>query len=203
MARPLVERQRPEGPESDIQQERWLTRATARAFAAAISALLIATLVVNRSTEALTTEGTVTGTAITSGTVSLTDDDAGQSLFDLADMGPGRPVVRCIQLVYEGTIAPVDLRLRAESTGPLAAFLDVSVEQGTGGSFETCDGFDASESVYEGTLAELAAADWLELGRILNSDTWQTYRITFSLQDEQAALGQTATADFIWEVTPS
>lgn len=203
MARPLIELDRSTNNRTDTEGEGWLTRSTARAFAAAISSLLIATLVVSHSTEALTAEGTVAGSAITSGTISLVDDDSGRSLFDLSDMAPGRPVERCIEVVYEGTIVPVDLSLKAETTGSLATFLNVSIEEGSGGSFDTCEGFAVSESVYEGTLADLAATDWLTLGRIVNTDTRRSYRITFGLQDQQAALGQAASADFIWEVTPA
>ena len=44
------------------------SRSTARAFAAALSALLVASLVVGRSNEALTTDGTIAGSAVESGT---------------------------------------------------------------------------------------------------------------------------------------
>lgn len=203
MARPLTNADRRDEVTEDVNQESWLTRSTARAFAAAISSLLIATLVVNQSSEALTSEGTVAGSAVTSGTISLIDDDAGRSLFDLSDMAPGRPVVRCIEVVYDGTIVPVDLALKAETSGTLAEFLDVSIDEGTGGGFDTCDGFSATDEIYDGTLAGLAAADWLELERIVNTGSRRSYRITFDLQDEQDALGQAASASFVWEVTPS
>ena len=203
MARPLHEL-RPEIQELDeVAEENWLTRTTARAFAAALSALLIGTLVVTRSSEALTTDGTVAGSALTSGTIALVDDDSGQALFDLSDMAPGRPLERCIEVVYEGSITPVDLSLTAESIGPLARFMNLSVEEGSGAGFDSCDGFRATSTLYVGTLADLAADQRLELGRLLNSGDSRSYRIVFDLQDVQEALGLAATADFIWEVTPS
>ena len=61
MARPLDELTLVVEDTDDDVQESWLTRTTARAFAAAVSALLIATLVINRSNDALTTDGTVAG----------------------------------------------------------------------------------------------------------------------------------------------
>ena len=118
-------------------------------------------------------------------------------------MVPGRPVVRCIEVVYEGTIVPVDLALRAEAQGELTRFLDVSVEEGTGGGFETCDGFSAIRQTFVGTLQELTDAEWLELGRIVNTGDRRSFRIRFDLQDVNAALGKSASADFLWEVTPS
>ncbi len=203
MARPLDELTLVVEDTDDDVQESWLTRTTARAFAAAVSALLIATLVINRSNDALTTDGTVAGSALTSGTISLVDDDSGRALFDFSDMAPGRPLERCLEIVYEGSITPVDLSLVAESIGDLSGFLDLSIDEGTGAGFESCDGFIATGSLFRGTLAEFSDGRRLELGRLLNSGASRTYRIVFELQDTQDALGLAATADFIWEVTPS
>jgi hypothetical protein len=202
MARPLIELSRPID-DVDEEAQNWLTRTTARAFAAAVSALLIATLVVNRSNAALVTDGTVAGSALASGTISLVDDDAGAALFDFSDMAPGRPIVRCIEVIYEGSILPVDMILATESIGDLGAYLDLSIEEGIGGGFDSCEGFVATTPLFTGTLTQFAEGDSLELGRILNSGDSRSYRIIFDLQDEQAALGRTATAEFIWEVTPS
>lgn len=188
---------------SETGRENRIGRAAASALAAAVSALIIATLVVNRSSDALDPDGTIAASSLSAGTVSLVDDDQGRSLFDLSDMAPGRPVVRCIELVYEGSIVPVDLALQAEAAGELSRFLDVSIDEGTGGSFETCDGFAATDAVFDGTLDELAGSGWLELARIVNTGTRTSYRIEFALQDEQAALGRAASASFVWEVTPS
>ena len=203
MARPLIEFTPPADEADEEVNETWLTRTTARAFAAAVSALLIATLVVNRSGDALATDGTVSGSALTSGTISLVDDDSGRSLFDLSDMAPGRPVERCLQVVYEGSIVPVDLILAADASGRLGEFLDLSIEEGVGGTFESCDDFVATGYVYQGTLSDLATGESLDLGRILNTGEGRTYRFAFDLRDEQDALGLVTTADFVWEVTPS
>jgi hypothetical protein len=206
MARPLHEIHEVDEAVEAVERaesESWVTRSTARAFAAALSALLVASLVVNRSGEALTTEGTIAGTAVGSGTVSLIDDDEGQALFDLQDMAPGRPVIRCIEVVYEGTILPVDLAVRAEAAGALAGYLDVTIVEGTGGGFETCEGFAATSSVFAGTLAQLHDAGWQPLGPMVNTGDRRTYRITFDVQDRQEALGLATNADFTWEATPS
>ncbi len=220
MPRPLSSIETTDAAPSVGRDDSGLTRSTARAFAAAVSALLIATLVVSRSSDALTTEGTITGSAISSGTVSLLDDDRGRSLFDLSDVAPGRPAIRCLEIAYDGTILPVDLAVRAEADGTLAPYLDVLIEQGDGGGFESCEGFVArpvtwqleagsgaggfdSGVVYDGTLAELADAGWRPLGSMVNQGERRSYRITFRLQDRQEALGRSTNADFTWEVTPS
>lgn len=191
------------GPDAEPQAQARLTRSTARAFAAAVAALLIATLVVNRSTDALTVDGTTAGAALSSGTISLVDDDQGRSLFDLGAMAPGRPVTRCLEVVYDGTILPVNLAMRAESAGTLTSFLDVSVEEGTGGAFEDCGGFRATRPVFAGTLAELTANGWIPLSRMVNTGDTRTYRVRIELQDTDEALGQTARAEFLWEATPA
>lgn len=187
-------------PEAETQAR--LTRSTARAFAAAVAALLIATLVVNRSNDALTAEGTASGAALSAGTISLVDDDQGRSLFDLGAMAPGRPVVRCLEVVYDGTILPVDLAVRSVSSGRLTSYLDIVLDEGTGGSFEDCDDFEATRTVFGGTLAELNDAGWLPLGPMLNTGDTRTFRLRIELQDRIEALGETARAEFVWEATP-
>lgn len=188
---------------TEPQAQAKLTRVTARAFAAAVAALLIATLVINRSGEALTADGTAAGAALSSGTISLVDDDQGRSLFDLGAMAPGRPVTRCLVVAYDGTILPVELGLRAESAGTLARYLDVSVEEGTGGTFDDCAEFRPTRPLFAGTLAEMTDAGWVPLGRMVNTGDTRTYRVRIELQDVEAALGQTARVEFLWEATPA
>ena len=93
--------------------------------------------------------------------------------------------------------------LRAVTSGPLTSFLDVSIEEGTGGSFEDCSAFRPTRPVYAGTLAELTDTGWLPLGQLVNTGDTRSYRIRIELQDTDAALGQAARAEFLWEATPS
>lgn len=203
MARPLTIFE-PAAESPELSRRRSLVnQSAARALAAATSALLIATLVITRSSDALITEGTAAVSSVSSGTIAVSDDDRGQSLFDLSAMAPGRPELRCLEVVYEGTILPVDLLLKAESQGELARYLDVTIEEGRGGNFETCEGFEPANPIFAGTLAELSEARWLSLGRIANSGDSRTYRIRFDLQDSSDALGHSTSANFVWEVTPS
>jgi len=178
-------------------------RVAVGALAAALSAMAIGSLVVARSEAALAPPGTVTAGSATVGTVSLVDDDQGRWRFDLADLAPNRAVVHCIEVVYEGTIAPVDLALRAEAAGELARHLDVEIEQGRGGGSRSCAGFAPTVTVFRGTLDGLAASGWLELGQLLGSRDRIGYRIAFELQDERGALGRTASSSFVWRVTPT
>lgn len=190
----------------DNHGERRLARSTARAFAAAVSVLLITTLVIDRSTKAVVGEGTVSASSLDAGTLRLFDDDGGQSLFDLGAMVPGRKEERCLTVTYDGDILPVDLALGASSNGELGEFLDISVERGTGGSFDSCDGFVGEELVFAGTLTDFAdatGAESLAVGVIRNQSDAVSFKFEFDLQDSSDAMGLSSTVDFSWQVTPS
>ena len=203
MARPLTTDDFERDDGNHESQRRWVTLATARAFAAAMSVLAIATFVVNRSATALTTDGTINAAAVSSGTIELSDDDDGRTLFDLADMVPGRSTSECITISYDGSIVPVDLALKAEIEGDLGPYLDVVVEQGSSGGFDHCDRFRPDEVIYRGTLEQLAARDRVDLDRILNQGESRVFRLEFTLQDRNEALGRASTVGFIWEVRPT
>ena len=185
------------------QRERRLAKSTGRAFAAAISSLIIATLVVTTSAETLRQEGTVSGNSFETGTITLVDDDQGRSLVRLDNMGPERPVERCIRISYEGTILPVELTLVASTTGELARYLRVEIEKGTGAGFDSCVGFQPTEATYTGTLSELAARDAIPVGTIRNEGASASFRFRFEVLDERQAVGRSSTADFVWEAIPS
>ena len=203
MARPLTTDDFESDDREADSERRWVTLATARAFAAAMSVLAIATFVVNRSATALSTDGTVNAAEVSSGTIELSDDDGGRSLFDLADMVPGRSTSECITIRYDGSILPVDLELEAQVEGDLGPYLDVEVEQGSTGAFADCERFRPERVVYTGTLDRMAAGDRIALERILNQGESRVYRFRFTLQDSNEALGRSATVGFVWEVTPT
>ncbi len=184
-------------------QDRQVARSTARAFAAAAAALLISTLVVARSDAALITEGTGNANSFAAGTIALSDDDQGRSLFDLADMAPGRPKAQCITVGYQGSILPVDVSMLAEAQGELAEFLTMTVEQGTGGSFESCEGFVPKRELFAGSLADLSQEGWLHVSRVRNDGTELSFRFVFDVADEADAVGTSASASIVWEAVPS
>jgi hypothetical protein len=184
-------------------QDRQNARATARAFAAAAAALLVSTLVVARSDSALTAEGTGNSNRFEAGTIALADDDQGRQLFDLSNMAPGRPQSQCITVGYQGTILPVDISMKAEAQGELADHLQLSVEQGRGGAFGSCAGFEPDADLFEGSLAGLAASGWTPVARIRNDGTELSFRFTFDVADESDAVGASATASIVWEAVPA
>ena len=203
MARPLDNTELNKSKESG---DAVLLRTTVRAFVAAISALLITSLVVSRSGSALSVESASASIAVQSGSILLHDDDHGESLFNATDLVPGRSTQGCIELTYDGTILPADVTFAADANGPLARHLDMRLEVGTGGDFESCDGFEPSAELFHGSLAELAAStreEPLLLGRMVNQGETRTVRFTYEVADEQEAVDKEASASFIWESVPS
>jgi hypothetical protein len=137
--------------------------------------------------------------------IPLTDDDGGQALFAATELGPGRPVTRCLEISYAGTTAPGDVHLLAEGvSGALAGRLDVRVERGTGGGFASCTGFAGSQ-VFHGPLTDLtdgaAGVDGISTGWVPAATDRRTYRITVDVSGG-AAPGQTSAATFRWLIVP-
>ncbi|MCB1002829.1 MAG: hypothetical protein KDB35_01450 [Acidimicrobiales bacterium] len=186
----------------DLAAEEAVTgRTTARALATAIALLLVSILVVTRSRGALSTEDTGADLEFGTGSVALTDDDAGSSLFAVDDMVPGRPEQDCIVVSYEGTVLPVAVRLSAEAAGALAPVLDVRVERGTGGAFHDCSGYAPDATVFDGTLAGLAGApDGVGVATMDETPDARTFRFTFELRDtpDDLPADASASARFIW-----
>ena len=203
MPRPLHEFRTSSVDASEAGRDLGVTRRTSRSFAAAVALLLLATLVANRSSAALSESPANAGAAVTAGTIRLDDDDDGRSLFDLDALSPVAPVERCIEIEYSGSILPVELRMQAEAGGGLRDFLDITVDVGSDGDYESCDGFIADEQVYDGTLAGLVDAEWIEVGRFVNTDERRSFRISIRLQDELEATGLTTSLGFGWEAVPS
>ncbi len=184
------------------RSRRRLDQATVRALGSALAALAIATVVVTESTTALHPEGTASTNRFESGTVTLVDDDAGRSLLDLQDMAPGRPIERCIVVTYAGTVLPVDVSLSVETTGDIAEYVSVEVERGVAGGFDSCEGFVGEQAVHDGTLAELAARDRIDIGSIDSVSGSMSFRFRLDLVDDAAAAGRSGTVDFVWEAVP-
>ena len=141
------------------------------------------------------------------GTVVITDDDAGVAMFTPTNMKPGDSNTVCIKATYSGSLVPATVKLYGVSGGTgLDAYLDVTIDIGTGGVFGNCTGFiaDGGPSAFSGTLAAFAAthtnfangiAGW---SPAVNPES-KTYRVIVSLADNNAAQGLNGTATFTWE----
>jgi hypothetical protein len=150
------------------------------------------------------------------GTVDLGDNDAGETMLELADAQPGAADTGCIRVSYTGSL-PAAVRLYATTSGTLASYLDLVVTRGvdTTPAFDACEGFVADGPdylglgagvVYDGTLAAFPGA-WA--AGVVDPPTggvesWTTgevrsYRLSVTLADDVAAEGTSASASFSWE----
>jgi hypothetical protein len=107
-------------------------------------------------------------------------------------------------VTYTGSLT-ADVRLYGTVGGNgLAGFLDTDIEVGTGGDASSCAGFTPTSSLYTGTLAGFGAAHTGYLNGLqgfngATDPTTRTYRVTVTLQDDEAAQQLTGDLDLIWE----
>ena len=175
-----------------------------RATGIATALLMVTILTMARSNAAFVDTTDNTGSSFTTGTVVLTDDDAGVALFTATGMTPGNPVVECITVTYSGSELPAPVRLYGATTGGLDTYLDTTIEVGTGGSFGDCTGFAPTATVFNDTLENFSAShtDWatgLATFTAAANPTSRTFRVTVDVQNNPAAQGLTSSADFTFE----
>ena len=175
----------------------------------AATVLLTTALILTASFAAFSGTTDNSGNTWSAGTVVLTDDDAGSAMFTVTNMVPLATVTECIVVTYRGSSLPADVNLYGVSGGTgLDAYLDVTVEEGTGGLFGNCAGAGGftpiGPAIFTGTLTSFAATHtnftnsvgaWLPAA---NPES-RTYRFTVTLQDNNLAQGLNATATFTWE----
>lgn len=176
-----------------------------RLLAIAITALLVSFLVVDRTSTALSAGAATPPAELRAGRVRLIDDDGDRTMFDVGDLLPGRPIVNCIGVDYEGTVFDGAVELRGRGAGDLAPYLDVRIESGTGGGFGDCAGFRPGSVVFEGTLARLLRrhgpdGEAVEATRLRDTRQRRTFRATLAVRDVAAAEGATASFELLWSI---
>jgi predicted ribosomally synthesized peptide with SipW-like signal peptide len=182
-------------------------------FAFVASMVVVSVVVVTSSIAAFTDTTDTAGNTFSTGTVDLVDDDSAAVLFTATDMIPGQSVTDCITVTYQGTVAnPGGVKLYTGGyvdSGDLDTYLNVTIEEGTGGSFGNCTGF-ALENTIEtgGTLSDF---DTTHTNYATGAGVWdpattpvsKTYRFTVELDTAapDAEQGESVTAaTFTWEV---
>ncbi len=180
-------------------------RRAPRFWVLAATVLLTAAFIVTASIAAFSDTTDNSGNTWSAGTVILTDDDAGSAMFIVSDMAPLATVTECIVVTYSGSLLPADVNLYGVSGGTgLDVYLDVTVEEGSGGIFGNCAGFTPTSTIFTGTLTSFAAT---HTNFATGAGAWnpaanpesRTYRFTVTLQDNNLAQGLNATATFTWE----
>ena len=145
------------------------------------------------------------------GTVTLTDDDSSAVLFSMSNLVPLDTQTKCIKVSYTGSsfdLTPVKLYAALPTNvDAFAAELDVTIEQGTGGTFANCTGFTSASTLFTGTLASLAStktdfASGLTGFTPASGSVDRTYRFTVTLGSDtpNTAQGDSASATLTWEI---
>ena len=150
------------------------------------------------------------------GTVALADDDTNTAAFTATNLKPGSTGTKCIAVTSSGSLAST-VKLYATNpatTKNLAAHIDLTISQGTGGTFGDCTGYTklaAGADLYAGTLDQLGRAatgfttgigDWAPTGR---ADETRTYQITYTVNPKapDTTQGGTAALGLTWEAQNS
>ena len=179
---------------------------------AAVGGLAVASaLTVHASTAAFTAQTANSGNRWAAARVAITHQGSGSALFNATGLVPGSTGSRCVVVSYTGdTAADVKLFAAVTSTRPgLEDYLDVTVARGTGANAD-CTDFTSSESLFTGTMGGLADTHTSFLSGL---GTWapsaapaapalppsSTYRISWTVQNNDAAQGKSADATFTWE----
>jgi hypothetical protein len=152
----------------------------------------------------------------TAGSVALSDDDNNTALFTANNLKPGSTGANCITVTSTGSL-PSTVKLygtNASTTKDLAANVNLTVEQGTGGGFGSCSGFTPTATggtLYSGTVAGFGAAStnyatgvgtWAPTGTASES---RVYRVTYTVSSTapNTVQGGTAALGFTWEAQNS
>ena len=148
------------------------------------------------------------------GSVALSDDDAGSAMFTAANLKPGSTGERCLAVTYGGDVA-VTVKLFAGSssaTNELDDWVDLTVQQGTTGSFAgDCVGFvqDAgAANAFTGTLETFAgtftdSATGFGTWAPTASGQIRVYKIVYTIAAAapNTVQGSNAQIDFTWQAT--
>ena len=151
------------------------------------------------------------GNTFAAGTVALSDNDAGSSMYGVANRVPGDSVTTCIRVSYTGSLA-ADVKLYSLSAvDTVDQYLDLTVQKGSmpsGTAFPGCGGFSSESTIFSGTVNGFKSSNGSYAAGIAANPASQTlcnqndslvYRFTVTLQNSLPAQGLTSTTAFTWE----
>jgi predicted ribosomally synthesized peptide with SipW-like signal peptide len=152
------------------------------------------------------------GNQIDTGTVALSDNDAGSAMYNVANGGPGTSVDRCITVTYTGDMNSDVKVYLPDTVTPLGQYVDLTITPGTDASpsFGDCTGFVADPApLYTGTLAAFRTAHNSWANGLADDPEGQsewsvgdtvTYRFQLTVQNDNNAQGlATGTHRVVWE----
>lgn len=184
-----------------------------RLAVAALALFLVSALIVTTSRGAFTTTTDNAGNSFAAGNVVLTDDDLTATRFTVTDMEPGETITRCIVVTYSGSVDPTFVKFYSggyTDSGNFADYLNVTIDEGVGGTYVDCTGFTEDDvgAEFTNTLTQFdtlhtnygnGVGEWDPSA----SGQFKTYQITVELdgatpnaeQDESVSV-----LTFTWEV---
>ena len=184
-----------------------------RAAGVMVGLLVSAALVWQSSQAAFTATTRNDANSWTAGTVVLTDNDSDNEMFNVTGLTPGTSTPVCVQVSYEGDLA-ARVKLYGDgmtqvagpdSSADLDTLLTMDIEIGNVGS--TCAAFVLDELIADdATLATLDGLDWST--GLEPTPNWlpdgsgvemRPYRFTYTLPSNNAAQGDSAEINFVWE----
>ena len=127
-----------------------------------------------------------------SGTVQLSDDDSNAALFSASNLKPGSTGSKCLVVTSTGSLAS-SVKLYATNpatTKALSSSINLTITQGTGGSFGSCTGYTplaSGASVFSGSLDSFGTTatsyatglgSWTPTGTATES---RTYQVSYTL----------------------
>lgn len=175
-------------------------------------ALLVSGLVVGKASYSAYSATTVNPTSNwAAGTVALRDDDKNTAAFQASNLAPGASGTRCIVVTSTGSL-PSTIKLYATdpaSTKGLSSYIDLSIVEGSGGSFGSCEGFEKGEGgeIFAGSLEAFGGkhtdfgsgvGSWASVGEKEESRTYQI-SYSFSKDAPNTTQGGTASVGLTWE----
>lgn len=184
------------------------SRAVVMTSASALLGLLGSGALVWHGTDAVFTATTPNASNSWSvATVTLSDNDGGSAMFNLSNLLPGSTGANCIVVTYGGSVGTA-VKLYASAAADastVAQYVDLVIEEGTGGTFNNCAGFATSGTIYTGTLATFTSTKNSYANGV---GTWapagaasKVYKVSYTLNAStpNTKQGATTTATLQWE----
>lgn len=194
-----------EQPAQGIRRRPWL-------LALPVALLISSALVYQASRAAFTDTDTPGPNAWSAGTVVIDEGSNGSAVFNASNLKPGDTDDYCIVVTYSGSLAAT-AKLYASVSGSLAQYLDLVVEESDDTPAQDCTGFTADTTLSSntetlqsfGTAHHDFATGVSSWAPPPGNSTPQTraFRISYTVQDNNAAQGLTAAATFTWEAQNS
>lgn len=172
--------------------------------------ILISTLMVYQTSDAAFSAKTSNGpgTWAAGGLALQIGADAAQNI-SVSQMLPATSTSTCVNVQYEGNVAATVRVYGSGLSGTLAQYLTLKVEEGTGATSAACAGFSATNTIFPVPAEASTLKDFMTNRNdfATGAGAWtnatlhakRSYRFTFTVADDNAAQGLTATGTIKWE----